>query len=168
MSDSVSVPFVRSPYNYDRDLVSDETGLFCAEPTLAQQNFREETDINYIVDTFTRTGTLPNQPLPAQFGDFTGVHDFHSALNSVHAARDAFMTLPAAVRTRFANDPGQLIDFISRPDNYDEAVKLGLVDSSPLVAPVASTAKGGTKGGVSKKPAVSSSNEDGDGGSGDE
>jgi hypothetical protein len=30
-------PFLRTPYNYDRDVVSDESGLACADPSLAQQ-----------------------------------------------------------------------------------------------------------------------------------
>ena len=50
------VPFLRTPYNYDVDKVSDETGLSCPEVTLAQQNFKDETDINYIVRQFGITG----------------------------------------------------------------------------------------------------------------
>lgn len=86
----VSAPFVRSPYNYDVMLASDEAGLRCEDESLAQQNFRDECDINTIVRTFTRTGELPNATLPPQFGDFSGVCDFHSALNSVFAAQEAF------------------------------------------------------------------------------
>lgn len=156
----VSSPFVRSAYNYDVSSVSDETALCCDDPSLAQQNFAEECDINRIVETFTRTGQIEPTPLPPQFGDFTGIRDFHTALNSVLAAQEAFLELAPAVRSRFNNDPQNLINFLEDPANRDEAVELGLVpaDLSPAAArssPIAkrSDAAGG-KSKVSQKPSV--------------
>lgn len=163
----VDLPFIRSPYNYDREAVSDATGLKCEDPSLAQQHFKEETDINYIVDTFTRTGTLPQSSMVGQFGDFTHATDYKTALDAVIHAQDAFMTLPAAVRSRFANDPGQLLDFIADDKNRDEAVKLGLVPplaaasetgavgASPIQTASAPSAPGAT--GVSSPPQAQSS-----------
>lgn len=127
MMSKVVVPFVRSAYNYDREAVSVETGLLCQDDTLAQQNFRDECDINTIVSTFTRTGDLPEAPLPPQFGDFSDVSDFHSALNQVLAAQEAFLALSPDVRSRFGNDPQQLMNFIADEKNFDEAVTLGLI-----------------------------------------
>ena len=121
------VPFLRTPYNYDGDKVSDETGLSCPEPTLAQQNFKEECDINNIVRNFGLTGELPGQTISPQYGDFTGVLDYHSAVNAVLAAQDQFMELPAQMRSRFDNDPAKLIDFLQNEENREEAIKLGLV-----------------------------------------
>ena len=121
------VPFLRTPYNYDVDKVSDETGLACPDPSLAQQNFKDETDINYIVRQFGLTGELPGQTISPQYGDFTGVLDYHSAVNAVLAAQDEFMELPAQMRARFDNDPAKLIDFLGNEQNREEAIKLGLV-----------------------------------------
>lgn len=129
------LPFLRTPYNYDVDKVSDETGLSCPEPTLAQQNFKDETDINYIVRQFGLTGELPGKPLSPQYGDFTGVLDYHSAVNAVLAAQDDFMELPAQLRSRFNNDPAELIDFLSNEENREEATKLGLVAAKPISEP---------------------------------
>lgn len=126
------VPFLRTPYNYDVDKVSDETGLSCPEVTLAQQNFKDECDINHIVRQFGLTGELPGQPLSPQYGDFTGVLDYHSAVNAVLAAQDDFMELPAQMRSRFDNDPAKLIDFLSNDENREEAIKLGLVAAKPI------------------------------------
>ena len=126
------LPFLRTPYNYDADKVSDETGLSCPEPTLAQQNFKDETDINYIVRQFGITGELPGKPMNPQYGDFTGVLDYHSAVNAVLAAQDDFMGLPAQMRSRFNNDPAQLIDFLGNEENREEAIKLGLVAAKPI------------------------------------
>lgn len=128
------VPFLRTPYNYDVDKVSDETGLTCPEPTLAQQNFKDECDINHIVKQFGLTGELPGQPLNPQYGDFTGVLDYHSAVNAVLAAQDEFMELPAQMRSRFNNDPALLIDFLGNEENREEAIKLGLVAAMPISA----------------------------------
>lgn len=122
------VPFLRTPYNYDVDKVSDETGLTCSDPSLAQQNFKDESDINYIVRQFGLTGELPGQTISPQYGDFTGVLDYHSAVNAVLAAQDEFMDLPAQMRARFDNDPAKLIDFLGNEENREEAIKLGLVD----------------------------------------
>ena len=129
------VPFLRTPYNYDGDKVSDETGLSCPEPTLAQQNFKDECDINHIVRQFGLTGELPGKPLSPQYGDFSGVLDYHSAVNAVLAAQDDFMELPAQMRSRFNNDPAQLIDFLSNEENREEATKLGLVAAKPISEP---------------------------------
>jgi len=126
------VPFLRTPYNYDGDKVSDETGLSCPEPTLAQQNFKDECDINHIVRQFGLTGELPGKPLSPQYGDFTGVLDYHSAVNAVLAAQDDFMELPAQLRSRFNNDPAELIDFLELEENREEAIKLGLVAAKPI------------------------------------
>jgi phage internal scaffolding protein len=129
------LPFLRTPYNYDVDKVSDETGLSCPEPTLAQQNFKDESDINYIVRQFGLTGELPGKPLSPQYGDFTGVLDYHSAVNAVLAAQDDFMELPAQLRSRFNNDPAELIDFLADEQNREEATKLGLVAAKPISEP---------------------------------
>lgn len=158
---SISVPFVRSPYNYDTKAASDESGLKCEDPSLTQQQFKEETDINYIVDTYTRTGVLPHTIGTPQFGDFTGAQDYHSSVNQVIAAQQSFMALPAQLRSRFDNDPGQLLDFLADGDNRDEAIKLGLLDASKSdLSPVGTVSKQG-KGpagekSVSGKPKASS------------
>jgi len=131
--------FLRAAYNYDADEASLESGLSCPEPTLAQQSFKDECDINTILERFAVTGELPNNVRMPQYGDFTGISDYQSALNAVIAADDSFMQLPASIRARFDNDPALFVEFCGDESNRDEAIKLGLVppqvDNSP--APVA-------------------------------
>lgn len=124
----INAPFLRTPYNYDTIAASDESGLACEEPTLAQQQFKDECDINNILRQFNITGQLPTSPLSPRYGDFTGIVDYQSALNAVIAAEDGFMTLPAETRAMFGNDPEQLINFLDNPENKDQAIKLGLID----------------------------------------
>jgi len=122
--------FLRSAYNYDVDAASNESGLACEEPSLAQQHFKEECDINTILQRFSITGILPEAPLSPRYGDFSGISDYHTALNRVIAAQDEFESLPAQIRARFQNDPAQLIEFLSNENNRAEAEELGLVEKA--------------------------------------
>ena len=125
-----NIPFLRTPYNYDVDKASDESGLKCEDASLTQQHLAQECDINYIVEQFGVTGQLP--PAPAHtptYGDFTGIGDYRQALEAVMAADEAFMALPAKIRERFDNDPALFVDFCSSTDPADrsEAIELGLI-----------------------------------------
>lgn len=113
---------------YDNfELDSIDTGLECLDPTLAQQQFKEESDINTIVDRFGLTGEMPQVLNFPQYGDFTGIFDYQTAMNVVVQGREEFMKLPAKLRARFHNDPAEMLDFLADDDNKDEAIKLGLV-----------------------------------------
>lgn len=140
----VTVPFFRSAYNYDTMEASNDSSLVCLDPSLAQQSMLEESDINTIVMRFGLTGTLPQGVRAPTYGDFTGISDFHSAVNAISEANESFDELPANVRARFHNNPAEFVDFCSDVNNRDEAVKLGLVfpqeppaEVPPPVAPVA-------------------------------
>ena len=144
---SKNLPFLRTPYNYDRDAASNESGLACEEPSLTQQHFKDETDINNILRQFNITGMLPEAPLSPRYGDFSGIVDYHTALNSVIAAQSEFDGLPAQIRARFNNDPAELIEFLDDEKNRDEAVKLGLLDvpkAESTVTPLDVTVLGDT------------------------
>jgi phage internal scaffolding protein len=130
--------FVRNPYNYDMALVSQETGLECKDPSLAQQHMKNECDINIIVERFGVTGQLPQTPLEPSYGDFSGVTDYHTALNAIRASDEAFMALPAKIRARFDHDPNALLNFLQNEENRDEAIQIGLIDGQPVVEPIVS------------------------------
>ena len=132
------LPFVRNPYNYDMAFVSQETGLACQDPSLAQQHMKDECDINVLVERFGVTGQLPTTPLEPSYGDFSGVSDYHTALNAIKAADDAFMALPAKIRAKFDHDPNALLNFLQNEENRDEAIQIGLIDGKPVVEPVVS------------------------------
>ncbi len=98
-----------------------------------EQSHRKACNINTIMKRFRKTGALPpvagNEPV---YGDFSGTEDFQSAQNRIIEAQEQFDALPSHIRTRFGNDPGQLLDFLAVPENLDAAVELGLV-SLPVV-----------------------------------
>ena len=132
--------FLRTSYNYDRDLASDESGLACPEPTLAQQQFRDETDINTILERFGRTGELIVPVNVPEFGDYTEVGDYHSAMNMILEAQSAFDALPARIRKEFDNDAGRFVDFVMDENNRDKAVEMGLIEAPKAIVTMADVA----------------------------
>jgi phage internal scaffolding protein len=135
----ITSPFLRTPYNYDTIAASNESGLHCEDATLAQQQFKDECDINNILRQFNITGQLPESTLSPKYGDFSGISDYKTALDRVIAADEEFMNLPAALRARFDNDANNLIEFLNNDENRLEAEKLGLVEpiqDLSLVPPV--------------------------------
>lgn len=105
------------------------------EVSRTKQAFRDQCDINKIVARFPEVsieGSMSGRK--PMFMDLTNPPDLQSAMDKVIQAEQAFMTLPAKVRKEFGNDPRALIAFLDNEDNYDEAVKLGLVPV-PEVAP---------------------------------
>jgi len=96
--------------------------------SMTKQSFKDEVDVKNIVRRYLQTGVMTHvRANPMQYGDFTTVVDYQQAMNSVLAAQDAFMTLPAKIRTRFNNDPGQFLQFVHDPNNIEEARQLGLL-----------------------------------------
>lgn len=125
--------FLRTAFNYDTDQASQEAATVIEGESMAQQQFKDECDINVIVERFGLTGELPqNLRLPVS-GDFTGVVDFKTAMDAVSQAQSAFMELPAQLRARFENDPQRLMRFLENDKNREEAVELGLVMRPPEV-----------------------------------
>lgn len=131
----VAKVFLRTEFNYDMHEASIESGLKCEDPSMAQRQFQEESDINVIVERFGLNGEMPASVTVPQYGDFSEVTDFQSAMNAVIVAKAQFMELPAKVRSRFDNDPQKLLEFVADDSNLDEARVLGLL--KPVVeAPV--------------------------------
>ncbi|WNK12746.1 MAG: internal scaffolding protein [Microvirus sp.] len=127
--------FIRNPYNYDRFAASQASGLECPEVTRTVQSDRDDADINVLVRRFGITGVMPSGVRPPTFADYDDVFDFQTAQNAILLAKDAFMAMPADVRTRFDNDPGRFVEFCSEEKNLDEMRKLGLAVPLPPSPP---------------------------------
>lgn len=92
-----------------------------------EQSHRAKCNINTIIKKAMKTGIVPVSTRQPTYGDFAGVVDYHDAQNKILKAQEDFMALPSAVRKRFRNEPGLLIDFLSDEDNRQEAIELGLI-----------------------------------------
>lgn len=127
---------------YDSDNVSFENALVCPEESRTRQEFRDEADINTIIDRFgIGENPLEVQKWVTDVDIADAPSDYQSVMNQLNAARDQFMSLPARVRSRFDNDPSEFVSFVSDPSNYDEMLRLGLaVPRETAVLPAAPAA----------------------------
>lgn len=123
--------YSRNAYNYDTDLASESTGLVTTLPSLAQQQYKDECDINNIAKQFGLTGQLPPPVYLPTFGDFTEVTDFQSALHAIQRAEASFLAMPSHVRERFQNDSQKFLEFTSDARNASELRALGLFKDAP-------------------------------------
>lgn len=133
---------IRTPYNYDADVVSHQSGVdFSDHPSLAQQHMRDECDINVMIERFARTG-MPDMS-PAMEIDVSEAFDFQGAMSQIRAAQEQFAALPSRLRERFRNDPSEFLSFVGNEDNRHEAIALGLIPKptpEPEAPPVPSPA----------------------------
>lgn len=108
--------------------------VYCGDPlkdSLTKQEFAKESDINVIVGRYVKAGVPITPDAQAVFADVSSVGEFREHALRIEEFRDSFMSLPAVLRAQFDNDPAKLVDFLSDDNNYDEAVKLGLVQKKP-------------------------------------
>lgn len=103
--------------------------------SLTEQSHVASCDINTIMSRYEKQGVVPSGPDGQPFfGDFSNVPDFHTAQNALIQAENSFNQLPAKLRKRFDNDPGELLKFLADKNNRKEAIELGLIIEAP--APV--------------------------------
>lgn len=113
----------------EHGLVLTAAGEFVSPPSMTKQEFQAECDINNIIKHFSVTGMFNHVNTRASQGayeDLPDQVDFQESLNTIKAAEAAFMSLPAKVRDRFGQDPGEFLAFLGDPANLEEARKLGL------------------------------------------
>lgn len=95
-----------------------------------EQSHKDACDVNKIIEKYDRTGILTHvTKFEGKFGDLTKI-DFKEMSDKVAGAHSMFMNLPANIRNRFENDPGELLGFMEDPNNREEAIELGLVHPS--------------------------------------
>lgn len=136
--------FIRSAYNYDREVASRVSGVeFDPDEGKTQQQFAEDADINVIVRKFGITGKVPVGFRMPESGDFTAATDYQSALNMVLEAKAKFLEVPADIRRRFNESPQAFMDWLHDSKNRKEATELGFFKEPdvPRDAPVAAAPK---------------------------
>lgn len=94
---------------------------------MCKQEFKDECDINMIMARYQRFGVLPPPGSEGRYGDFSQVGDLLDAQIRVQRASQMFDSLPSKVRDRFANNPLNLLSFVSDSKNRAEAISLGLI-----------------------------------------
>jgi len=111
----------------------------------AQQQFKDDCDINKIMDRFEKNNALDHvsrhQP---QYG-FTTPNTYHESLNIITMADSMFNDLPAKIRDEFANNPQAFLQFVQDPKNADRANELGIALSDEAAAAASKAAEAAAK-----------------------
>jgi len=131
----IKFPRVRTLSNIDRAAWSNLHGLACPEPSMAIQSQKEEADINTIVRNFGVTGRLPQSLRLPEYGDFSGIDDYATAIEAVRRAEANFMSIPSNIRAEFNNDPGAFADFCVNPANLPKLREWGLAPNPSTPEP---------------------------------
>lgn len=128
---SQSTPF-RTPY-------SPSLSVSISFPTLGRtkQQFKDECDVNLLMSRYMKTGILGDgsEPPPPRYMDVSAPFTYHEAMNFVAEAQGQFYDLPSSIRSRFGNDPGELLAFLDNPYNVQEGIALGLIRDPNTPAP---------------------------------
>lgn len=93
--------------------------------SMVQEQFAYDCDINNIVAGMTSPMPM-RQPVSDEVRKFSP-DMYEQALLTKAKAENAFMELPSNVRTFFKNDPKNMLDFISKPENQEKCIELGLM-----------------------------------------
>ncbi len=163
----MKAPKFRSAY----DGLPNPPGLdFSGSPSMAKQSFKAECDINTIVRRFKETGSVSHlASREGTYGDFGEVGDYHASMLTVRRAQESFEALPAAVRDRFRNDPGEFLEFVQDPENAPEMVEMGLAaPAEPTGEQLGSEGPPATKGGKKRTSEPAGGGDDQNGGEADE
>ncbi len=138
---------VRSAF-YPHERVTTET----PGPSMTQQNFKDETDINNILAKYAKTGLIDHiNKYGGHYSEMPDESDFHAAMNLVTNAQSMFAELPSGIRANFDNDPALFLDFLDDPENRDEAIEMGLFPAEDP-EPVAEDKTPSPKGEPTKEP----------------
>lgn len=72
------------------------------------QSFKDECDVNFIMERARRGIEPRTNPARPQFGDFSNVPTFQEAFEIVRQAGEEFKKLPAALRRELEDNPANL------------------------------------------------------------
>lgn len=121
-------PDFKTPWNHDTNFESDRVALFCNDPSLTKQEFKEDADINVILARVLKTGEMPIT-LPEHFADLTDRTDYFTMASQVAEANALFYELPANKRALFLNDPTRWADAVvkaTQDGDRQELIALGI------------------------------------------
>lgn len=106
----------------------ESSGIVFTEPSRTKQADMEKCDLQYQLARFSKTGVMGNlrsdEPLTGDFSDIPNLIDAQNRLIDLQVQFDA---LPAKLRNKFDNDPLQMIEWLQKDENREEAIKYGLL-----------------------------------------
>ncbi len=88
-----------------------------------KQSFKDETDINKILQRAQKAGTLSHlEKYQGSYGDFADFDFFESSLQLAKGG-EIFDALPSELRSEFHQSPAEFFDYVNDPKNLDDLRK---------------------------------------------
>jgi len=125
-------PIIRSRFDAPKRVT-----LVCSDPSLTQQDFLAESDVNNVILRFATTGELPPR-LNARVGEFLDVSevgDLHQALEQAREGNEFFNSLPEEVRAAVDYDPMRLLDAMDEHARLRASTEPDATTPTPAPAP---------------------------------
>lgn len=102
--------------------------------SLTIQSEAENANITLIMEKYSKTGIINAHIRDnLQYADLSELPDYHTAYNQIARSNELFDSLDAKIRDRFHNSPAEMLDFLSKEENIDESIKLGLVKAKEII-----------------------------------
>lgn len=100
--------------------------------SVTQQEFKDDCDINHILQRYQRTGAINHFNLHSpHYSDNTSC-DLQTAYNIIKNAEKLYADLPSSIR-ELTKSPEGFLDFVQDPANAEKMRELGLsADPAPL------------------------------------
>lgn len=123
----LQIPFFKTPHNHNRNIESDRTATRCEDPSLTDQSFKDEVDINVIVER-----ALKGQEVPIVLPEHFGIDDRPTYLEiQERMAENAktFYNLDPETRYEFQNNPARWMDQVRKDldaGNLDNLARMGI------------------------------------------
>lgn len=102
-------------HQYDRQQPKPRT--YNDEPSQTQQHFKDECDVNHIIDKFTSTGELLHvRGAPGLYADVGSATDYQDLMNNLRAVQGAFEGLPEEIQDEHGSAEAWLHSMLKDPD----------------------------------------------------
>ena len=112
--------------------------------TITKQEFKDDCDMNLII----KKGFTNLKVHEPQSGEQV-VHNpditFHDMQCYMKQTEEMWQNIPAKIRAKFHNDPGEYLEFCGDENNHEELVKMGLANPKPVSVETTGKPEPGTK-----------------------
>lgn len=134
MANGKVVPRIRKAYDGSR--VGETVG---GGESMVRQAFKDECDINRILERYKSTGLTPVNRREPMFADVSMLTDLKSALDLLEERRHVMRKLPREARELLRKDPEAFFGALDNVTVREDLVKLGVLapePEAPVVPPV--------------------------------
>ncbi len=111
----------------------------------AQQQFKEDCDVNTIMQRYQKTGAIDHVSKHQPEYGFATANNYHESMNVITTANSMFNDLPSKIRNEFSNNPEAFLRFVQDPKNAERAIELGIALSPKAAEQAASEPPGAAK-----------------------